>query len=508
MIRKAEYLKWIENYLSQQLTSEQMNEFKSELEVNADLRAELQLHIEINDAIVEKDIIELRESLSSVSIMDGEIDLKEAIPGSFDLIEELDSFNEFDQKVDMNELLNYYDSLPKIHIHQHEIASKENIHHFYKEQKVAKADMEVDDSETDESLLSEIADAVLEKDVVQLRDTLQQITQSLPEHNFSHETIENYLGNNLPGEEHLKLEAELAVNSKLANDIKLHKELDKAMSEKDVMDMRAQLGRIIKTQASHTREFEDIEQYIYNDLDGDSHAAFEEELYENVDLRSDVKLHKDVEAAIGEREIMDLRDQLKDVSRDSQTNEGRSIISLNTGSGSKLIKLAAAASVLLVIGLSAIVKFSTVSNEKLYDQYFETYPTFGISRSGVTDFMDQSLKQGLVLFNEQNYEEALGVFQQIINKDTKNPVVHFYAGESYQNLKNYSQAITEYKSVVEHNENLFVEQAEWYIGLCYIKKGDIDLATNQFNKIVSDNGYYKQDAEALLRRLKYGKKEK
>ena len=505
MIRKAEYFKWIENYLSMQLSSEQLKEFKAELEINADLRMELQLHIEIDDAIVENDIIELRETLSSISMMDDEIDLKETLPGSFDLIEELDSFNEFDQKIDPKELLNYYESLPKIHVYQHDIASKENIHHFYKEQKVAKADMDVDEFITDESLLNEIEEAVLEKDVIQLRDSLQQITQSLPEHSFSEETIEQYLDNQLLPGERLELEKELAVNSKLANDIKLHKELEKALIEDDVMNLRAQLGRIIETQASHTREFEDIEQYIDNEMQNVKLSVFEEEFFKNADLRSDVRLHRDVEVAIGEREIMDLRAQLKEVRKNSQINEGRSIISLNIGSKSGVISLAAAASVLLLVGLSTI-KFSPVNNDRLYDQYFEIYPTVGISRSADTEIMDNSFKQGLVLFNQEKYEEALNVFQHLIKEGKENPVLHFYAGESYQNLQDYTQAITEYKSVIKHNENLFIEQAEWYIGLCYLKKGDISLAANQFNKIVADDGYYKQDAKALLRRLKYAEK--
>ena len=103
----------------------------------------------------------------------------------------------------------------------------------------------------------------------------------------------------------------------------------------------------------------------------------------------------------------------------------------------------------------------------------------------------------------KNYADALEVFKSIIEDDTENSVARFYAGQSYQNLDKNISAIKEYKTVVDHNENLFVEQAEWYMSLCFIIEGDKQLASAQLNSIVANNGYYKKDAKALLRKLKY-----
>ncbi len=501
MIRKVEFLKWIENYLSGQLTFDQKKIFEDELKVNSELREEFKFQSEIYNAIFEDDVMDLRETLSSLSMAE-ETNPEDKVQASFDLIEELDTFNQYDKKVDPKELLNYYDSLPKIHVYQHDIASKENIHHFYNEQEVAKVDVEDEDSEADASLMDEIQAAVLEKEVLQLRESLNQITHSMPEHNVSDEKIEKYIEGTLPENEKIEIENEMKVNSKLVADINLHRNLESALQENDVMELRSEMDQIIKTQTSHTKELEDIEKYIDNELVGEDLKSFEDEFYSNSDLKSDVKLHKDVNAAIGERDIIDLRDHLGEISKDSYTNESKSIIMLRPNFSSSLMKRSLAASILIIVGLTAMLKLAPVNNEKLYDKYYEAYPSYGLSRSASTD-MDQNLKQGLVLFSEQNYADALGVFKSIIENDTENSVARFYAGQSYQNLDENRNAINEYKSVVEHQQNLFVEQAEWYMSLCLIKEGEKQMAAQQLNKIVASNGYYTQDAKTLLRRLKY-----
>ena len=501
MIRKVEFLKWIENYLSDQLTFNEKKIFEEELKVNKELRDEYEFQCEIYNAIFEDDVIDLRETLNSLT-MTHETNPEEKLKGSFDLVEELDSFNEFDTKVDPKELLNYYDSLPKIHVYQHEIASKENIHHFYNEQKVAKVEVDDEEFDTDEALMSEIEAAVLEKEVIQLRDSLNQITHALPEHNVSDEQIEKYLEGTLSESERIEIENEMKVNSKLVADINLHNNLEAALQETEVMALRTDLNRIIKTQTSHTQEFVDIEKFIDSELVGKDLATFEDEFYNNKDLKSDVKLHKEVDKAIGERDIIDLRDHLEEINKNAHTSEGKSIIMLRPNLSSTLMKRSLAASILILIGLTAMLRLSPVDSEKLYNKYYETYPSYGISRTATSE-MNQDLKQGLILFGDKNYADALEVFKSIIEDDTENSVARFYAGQSYQNLDKNISAIKEYKTVVDHNENLFVEQAEWYMSLCFIIEGDKQLASAQLNSIVANNGYYKKDAKALLRKLKY-----
>ena len=190
------------------------------------------------------------------------------------------------QKLTPKELLNYYESLPKLHIYQHEIASKENVHHFYKEQELTRAAVEEEESFTDEALMLEIEEAIMEKDVLQLRDNLKQVAQSMPEHDYSQEEIDEYLSNDMPDEIRAEFEKELSMNSRLAADVKLHQEIEQAIMETEVLDLRAQMEDIMGTQASYHQEFVDIEKYLEKDLSDAEIAEFENDMFENSGLKS------------------------------------------------------------------------------------------------------------------------------------------------------------------------------------------------------------------------------
>jgi tetratricopeptide (TPR) repeat protein len=73
---------------------------------------------------------------------------------------------------------------------------------------------------------------------------------------------------------------------------------------------------------------------------------------------------------------------------------------------------------------------------------------------------------------------------------------------SLQELGEYKNAIDEYEVVVTDKDNLFIEQAEWYIGLCYIQTKEDEKAIRQFKRIVNNRGFYQQKAEAILRKMK------
>jgi len=51
-------------------------------------------------------------------------------------------------------------------------------------------------------------------------------------------------------------------------------------------------------------------------------------------------------------------------------------------------------------------------------------------------------------------------------------VAHFYSGASFQETGQYKNAINEYQMVINDKDNLFIEQAQWYIGLCYLQTND------------------------------------
>jgi tetratricopeptide (TPR) repeat protein len=68
-------------------------------------------------------------------------------------------------------------------------------------------------------------------------------------------------------------------------------------------------------------------------------------------------------------------------------------------------------------------------------------------------------------------------------------------------LQNYSQTIDLLTGVANgHGE--YGKEAEWYLGLSYLKTGNKAKAIDCFEYLVKSNGFYRERAENILYRLK------
>jgi len=128
MIPKTDFFDQIEDYCQGQLDEALMLDFECELKINPKLRSEVELWMEIQNAIKEKEVLTLRNKLQSVTHMQNTV----AVSGndSFELIEEFSEMQEITEILSSEELINFYESLPKVHAYHHVATSNENIHKF------------------------------------------------------------------------------------------------------------------------------------------------------------------------------------------------------------------------------------------------------------------------------------------------------------------------------------------------------------------------------------------
>jgi hypothetical protein len=74
---------------------------------------------------------------------------------------------------------------------------------------------------------------------------------------------------------------------------------------------------------------------------------------------------------------------------------------------------------------------------------------------------------------------------------------------AYQETGQAGMALQAYQNVVRDRDNLFVEQAQWYIGLCYLQSENRKKAYQQFKKIAGSESFYQEKAAAILRKIEY-----
>ncbi len=131
MIRNEDFFDQIEDYCMEQLTEDLKVKFEEELTVNPELKKEVEFRMEIRDAVMEMDVLNFREKLKKVAVQSK---ANGNSSESFEMLNEFSDIQELKNVLTTEELINFYDSLPKVHAYHHEATSNENIHQFYRDQ--------------------------------------------------------------------------------------------------------------------------------------------------------------------------------------------------------------------------------------------------------------------------------------------------------------------------------------------------------------------------------------
>lgn len=244
-----------------------------------------------------------------------------------------------------------------------------------------------------------------------------------------------------------------------------------------------------------------IDDYLEGVMTSNEKSAFEKELKNNQELNQEFELHKDLNQVIADEKVLDFRAILIDVQND-HNNEQKS--------KPKVFKIFrkyryAAASVillLLIIGSILILNPRNYSNEKLFNMYYKPGDAIGITRSGNIDVVDAVMK-----FHNGDYENACSLFNEVLSEDGSNMAIRYYYGIASIEVHNYNLAIEQFQEIIKDNNNLYIEYAQWYLGLSYLANNQENEAMEQIGAIAADHKhFYKDDARKLYDRIKKNKK--
>jgi tetratricopeptide (TPR) repeat protein len=240
-----------------------------------------------------------------------------------------------------------------------------------------------------------------------------------------------------------------------------------------------------------------ISKYLEGELDAITAARFEEDMEKDPGLRDEMDLYKQVDKALSDSEVMELRMQLHDMHE-------QHAYSTHSGSGKKyksVLRISVAATLALFLGFSAINFFWIGNTQRLVDKYFQPYQVTSTNRSGDTE-ADKTLQIALEKYQSQQYKEAVILFEKAIENDPGKIGIQLYSGISYFEIAEYLKAVKSFTKVIEHQDNLYIEQAKWYLGLCYLKTEEKEKAIKQFRELVDSDSFYSAKAKTILKRLR------
>jgi tetratricopeptide (TPR) repeat protein len=239
-----------------------------------------------------------------------------------------------------------------------------------------------------------------------------------------------------------------------------------------------------------------VEQFLSGDMGHAERENFENEVASNRELAGELKFSKSIDAVLKREDIIDFRKKLI-----AARMEGKKVQHEVPVIRMHVKKFwYAAASLILLAAIGSTLYFSVPrgnATDTLFKEYYSADNLVNVTRAG-----DANIVEAVIKFQEKDFAVAASQFNNILKNDNGNIACWFYYGISCIETENFTQAEKAFNKIISDNQNLYVEHAEWYLGLTYLKNNQINKAKTQFETIASNpDNYHRKDAANLLKKL-------
>jgi tetratricopeptide (TPR) repeat protein len=239
-----------------------------------------------------------------------------------------------------------------------------------------------------------------------------------------------------------------------------------------------------------------IERYNAGEMNESEKQWFQKELEGNKQLFDEVNLRKHTDEILQKQNIISLRNKLSDIEK-----ERGNIVLVRKREYPGFLKYAALFAGLVIIGSIIMFSRANLSNEEIFDQYYKSYEPPTSQRSELSE-KNADFTLALEFYRTQDYEKAVIFFNKVIKSSPNDMQSELLNGVSNFETKRYPEAKRSFFRVIDDNNNLFIEEAKWYLALCYVKTDEKAKAIQQLEIIKREGGIYKDNAKKILRKLK------
>jgi hypothetical protein len=238
-----------------------------------------------------------------------------------------------------------------------------------------------------------------------------------------------------------------------------------------------------------------IENYLSETLPESEKLKFEQELAVNPKLKQEFQFEIELDAPLKQEDIIDLRRKMRHVINEEKAR-ARSFGKKSLHSHWYLVA-ASATFVILVVGALRLMNPVKYSNETIFEMYYAGESAHNVTRSG-----SNSNDEAMMKYHEGDFNGALLLFNEILDKDANNMYVRYYAGLASIETKQNKRAINEFSFIVKNHNNLFVENAEWYLALSYLRDNQPKEAEKILEKISeTTTNTHQIEAKQILRKI-------
>ncbi len=128
----------------------------------------------------------------------------------------------------------------------------------------------------------------------------------------------------------------------------------------------------------------------------------------------------------------------------------------------------------LLIAIGGIWFFSRTPNQTTYSKYFSPAPGLSAEEDNGSSF---EFYDAMANYNEGDYNLAIDKWKQLSEKQPENDSLNYFIGVAYLGIDNTEEAVPFLERAIEAEDSFpFLDNTYYYLGLAYIKEGNIDLA--------------------------------
>ena len=240
-----------------------------------------------------------------------------------------------------------------------------------------------------------------------------------------------------------------------------------------------------------------IERYNAGEMSEAEKLWFQKELEGNEKLRNEVNLRKRTDNILKNQDVISLRNKLNKI--EYQRKEAKQPTNNIRKTG--YIKYAAVFAGLLLIGSLALFSGKNLNTETIMKRYHKAYEPPTSQRSAQSP-SDADFTLALEFYNTHDYEKAEVLFSKVLESKPNDMQTVLLKGVSNFEEKKYPEAKQSFVKVIDDKDNLYIDQAQWYLALCYLNTDETEKAKQLFKIIVNGDGIYKSDAKKIIRGLK------
>lgn len=238
-------------------------------------------------------------------------------------------------------------------------------------------------------------------------------------------------------------------------------------------------------------DYDTIGRYVDEAMNPDERRAFELSLSQDEGLKKEVEMYRNVQdelrmALHPDKEEELLRQTLASMREELLDSRGR-VVRLR-GKGWWLAAAVAAA----MVGLFLWQPWATDP----YREFISNKMAPIAERGASTDSLLQLVTAE---FNHQKYDQSLGPFEKLLQKQPDNAYVRFYYAISLLQSGQIVRSRSEFQEIFQGN-SLFQFDAALYMGIGYLKQKDLSSGREWLRKIPADASSYGK-AQALLKKI-------